>query len=158
MSVMVNALAKSKYFGKGVKVSSHTTDVEAAILGAQLISVLQRAGMKPFDRRMTYTTVGAVGVGLLVSTSTGEYDLVDDIIAAAPKFLIGCERRAARGVPHDPRTGRGRRANGRIDIRGREAITTITVRRDRYCAFMFAHDRAGVDLLGRPLALLSGES
>src|ERR1700694_5845559 len=58
MSAMEDSLPKSKYFEKGVKVSSHSTDVESAMLGAQIISALERAGMKPFDRRMTYTTVG----------------------------------------------------------------------------------------------------
>jgi hypothetical protein len=99
MSAMVTALAKSKYFGKGVKVSSHSTDVESAMLGAQIISILERAGMKPFDRRMTFTTVGSIGIGVLVSTSSGAYDLVDDILAAMPKSLLAIQGERPGGYP-----------------------------------------------------------
>lgn len=82
----------AKFSGRKVKVSSFTGDVEAAILGGQIIDALRHAAIVPFDRRMTNSSFGTVAFGILVSGTNAS--LVAGIVAALIKHLD-----AAAGLP-----------------------------------------------------------
>lgn len=95
----IDAAAKAlrPFAGKTVKISSHPNDVDAAILGAQIIDILSRADMGAVDRRMTYQSFGAIGIGVLVSG--GDDNLVAALIAALPPKLGAKRGEPPKGYP-----------------------------------------------------------
>ena len=87
----------SVFSGTHVKISSHKTDVEAALLGSQIMRALSLAHIELFDRRMTYDSFGSIGIGVLVSGS--DTKLVAAIIAALPKRFDANEGERPGGFP-----------------------------------------------------------
>lgn len=61
------ASALRRFSGKAVSVTSYALDLEAALLGEQIIAALNMAGIRPDDRRLSNMTLGGFALAIHVS-------------------------------------------------------------------------------------------
>ena len=72
--------ALARFAGRRMRVKSYALDVEAAILGQQIIATLQAANIGGDDRRMSEGAPGAIAIGIHVTGDDKE--LIDATLAA----------------------------------------------------------------------------
>jgi hypothetical protein len=85
-----------RFGGRRVQIKSYAMDVEAAILGQQIMDILTAANIVRDDRRMSEGALGAIAIGVHI---TGEdKELIDAALAAFSS--IGTLVVSSEPVPH----------------------------------------------------------
>jgi hypothetical protein len=72
--------ALARFAGRRMRIKSYALDVEAAVLGQQIIATLQAANIGGDDRRMSVGALGAIAIGIHVTGDDKE--LIDATLAA----------------------------------------------------------------------------
>jgi hypothetical protein len=89
----------ARFSGRKVRVRSYALDIEAAVLGGQIITSLRGANIGLDDNRMSEGALGAIAMGVRVIG--GDKDLVDALLEA----LSNLGHLAASSEPLPPATG-----------------------------------------------------